>query len=391
MKKKKIALVSCILLTFLSFLVFSGAQFLPRVITLSLRHEDVSFSREYAVPFSRALTFSFYRKNAVEMCRKRFSGDANAFFDYLNPSICEDVTAFCRSFDRSPVEPSVLFDRNGFSYRDGANGLQTNINETISSLLPTFSASVRFHILMPTETIDDLKARTVLVSSFSTSYASSSPERKKNVSVASSRLSGVIVLPRGELSFNAAVGARTKENGFFDAPVIENGVYATGVGGGVCQVATTLYDAWLLSGQNAALSRPHSLLPHYVLPGLDAMVSSSGDLILSNPTDYPFFIRSFCDGKTLTFEIYGKKPTETYSLGSELVRTIPYDEYDVVIGEEEKILAYPVPSRVYRSYRTARSPNGSVAKEYLRLSHYLPQKGKKSVKKEYKKDSLSPQ
>ena len=394
MKKKKRVVFGVLLCALLCVFVFSGVCLIRKNVDVRLSFDgEQVLSKTYPLSFSHALIFGFYRYDAMRLCEKKFSGDVLACLTFLHASLPEDVSRTCLSFDVAAKEPVVTFSEKGFSYTDGQNGLRTDVSATLAALLssPTFSAEISHSSVAPLETVDDLKERTVSISAFSTSYASSSPSRKKNVAVAAKRLSGLTVLPGEELSFNETVGVRSTENGFFEAPVIENGVYTTGVGGGVCQVASTLYDAWLYAGQNVSYSRAHSLTPHYVTPGLDAMVSASGDLVLKNDSPYPLYVLSRCDGNVLTFEIFGKKPPFVVSLRSELVKTIPYDEYETVVGAENKILRYPKPSTVYRSYRFFTQSDGTVSKELLRTSYYLPQKGKKSVTSENNDEENRPQ
>lgn len=380
MKARKRILLLVLVCVCLCAFVCSGVTLIRKTLSFSLSFDgEPVFEKTYPLPFSRALRLGFYGYDLQTLCQKRFSGDVEACFGYLHPSILMDVESVCHRFDRPATEPTVAFSESGFSYTEGQNGLLTDVPATLSRLLASPSSSVVYAVLTPEETVEDLKKRTVSVSFFSTSYASSSPARKKNVALAASRLSGLTVLPGEELSFNQAVGARTTENGFYEAPVIENGVYSTGVGGGVCQVATTLYDAWLYADRAVTYSRPHSLTPHYVTPGLDAMVSSSGDLVLKNDSPYPVYIRSYADGNLLSFEIFGEKPACDVSLRSVLVKTIPCDEYETVNGDEDRILFFPKPSTLYHSYRIRAYPNGQTSEEFLRASFYLPQKGKKSV------------
>ena len=192
-----------------------------------------------------------------------------------------------------------------------------------------------------------------------------------------------IAVPSGEsISFNETVGARTADNGFREAKVIVGGEYTAGVGGGVCQVSTTLYNAWLLSGQDAPVSRAHSLRSSYVRPGLDAMVSENSDLVLHNASRFPIYIDASFDGKKVTFTLFGAKPDYEIVLTSELVRSVPYEEYDTFEGEEDRVIVPAKPREIYRSFRIFRENGREVMREKLRVSDYLPQKGKKSVKKE---------
>jgi vancomycin resistance protein YoaR len=125
-------------------------------------------------------------------------------------------------------------------------------------------------------------------------------KRLANLRLAASKLNGTVIEPGAEFSFNQTVGPRTKEAGFQTAPEFFAGVKQDGIGGGVCQVSSTLYGAarrgWLTVVRRYAHSRPVSYTP----TGTDAAVSDSGlDLVLKNPYPVPLTIRMGLEGTTL--------------------------------------------------------------------------------------------
>lgn len=369
----------------LAVFLFSGAFSQQKEMTVQLLFDDKPvFDKTYKLSFSSSMNvLLFCRNDWKKLYETKYSGDIISFFGYLNADIPTDVDHLCSSLSFPAEDAKVTSFTDGvFSYKEEKTGVKTDTYKTLLSVLYDSPAKVAYLRLSPEKTLPALQEETKLICSFSTSYATSSPARKNNVRLAANRLDGATLYPGDRLSFNETVGARTKENGFCEAGVIQNGEYTSGVGGGVCQVSTTLYNAWLRSGQTAPVSRAHSLVPSYVAPGLDAMVSSESDLVLLNSSEYPMYIDAQCDGKTLTFSVYGKKPTDTYRLQAELVRSIPYDEYEILDGKEDKVLKRPIPRQIYRSYRVVCKENGESIREVLRISDYLPQKGKKYVKKE---------
>ena len=101
---------------------------------------------------------------------------------------------------------------------------------------------------------------------YTTYYSKEERDRCQNISIAASLIDGVTLQAYGEFSFNATVGKRTEEAGFRQAKIIVNGEYVLGVGGGVCQVSTTLYNAALKSGLTVTEYHPHSLRVGYIAP-----------------------------------------------------------------------------------------------------------------------------
>lgn len=131
-----------------------------------------------------------------------------------------------------------------------------------------------------------------VVGSFETTYNSkgNASGRAKNIAQAMHKLNGYVVFPGETFSFNQLVGPRTKSAGYHKAKTIENGRLVDGIGGGVCQVSSTLYAAALLAGLEILQAKPHSIGSKYTLPGMDAMVSDVQDLKFKNSLETPVTI-----------------------------------------------------------------------------------------------------
>ena len=172
--------------------------------------------------------------------------------------------------------------------------------------------------------------------SFYTSYSSSTPERKHNIKLASKSIDNTFVDVGGEFSFNLVVGERTEKRGYKKSKIIINGEFADGIGGGVCQVSTTLYNAVLLAGLEIVEYHPHSLPVSYVAPSFDAMVNSSyADLKFRNNTKNPVIIRAYADDDKLKIVVFGQKMFEKYERESVLLQTIPVLD-DVIVDEDNQ-------------------------------------------------------
>ncbi|MFO0755323.1 MAG: VanW family protein [Byssovorax sp.] len=161
--------------------------------------------------------------------------------------------------------------------------------------------------------------------------------RAKNIHRAASQIEGVVLMPGETVSFNANVGARSTDNGFFMAPEIYKGELREGVGGGTCQVSGTLHAAAYFGGMEIVERSSHSRPSGYIPPGLDAtVVFPTVDLKLRNPYDFPIVIHSTIDKGTLVFELRGKlKPAEV-ELETATVGTADYKrKLEEVPGLEE--------------------------------------------------------
>lgn len=143
-----------------------------------------------------------------------------------------------------------------------------------------------------------------LIGTYATSYNPDIP-RAVNVSLAASRINGVVVQPGESFSYTRTILPRTAANGYVEAPMIVNKKYVPGIGGGICQVSSTLYAAMLTAGLPATERHPHSLKVGYIPEGMDATVSGTAlDLKFTNIFAEPIQIQATADQGTLTISLY---------------------------------------------------------------------------------------
>ena len=216
-----------------------------------------------------------------------------------------------------------------------------------------------------------------LIAHFSTYYGESSENRKHNVELAARKINGTTLYPEDEFSFNDCVGRRTEANGFKSAFIIKDGEFVEGVGGGVCQVSSTIYNCALLAGLSISFVRPHSLPVSYVAPSFDAMVTSESDFRFVNTLSGKITVKMHTDGKYIRAEIYGYDSV-AIRRRSETVGSIPHEtEYrddDTLPLGKEVIDTYGkngLKSVGYLDY----FENGKLVKsECIRKDTYKPQK-----------------
>lgn len=223
-------------------------------------------------------------------------------------------------------------------------------------------------------------------SRFSTVYAKSSNERKSNIKLASKSINNYFLDVGAEFSFNKVVGARTTSRGYKTAKIIEKGKFVDGVGGGVCQVSTTLYNAVLLAGLTVTEFHPHSLPVSYVLPSFDAMVNSgSADLKFVNTSNYPIIICTEADGEKLTVSVWGAPKKETYERKSVVLEDIIAEKEEEIIDEkgeypdlyegEYKFIAYSKNGYKSEGYLIKIIDGKEEGRVRLRKDSYMAQRG----------------
>ena len=158
------------------------------------------------------------------------------------------------------------------------------------------------------------------------------------------------------------------------APVILNGEFVAGTGGGVCQVSTTLYNAALLSGLTVTEQHPHSLAVGYVEPSFDAMVSECCDLRFSNGTGGKVYLTARAVGGALTVRVYGQRSPVSYSRRSVVLGSIPPPDPEVREGEEELVLRAERAGLRSEGY-LVRSEGGKQTSVRIRRDSYAPIRG----------------
>lgn len=154
-----------------------------------------------------------------------------------------------------------------------------------------------------------------LLGEFSTHYPASNVNRTTNLKLAAKKINGTVLLPGETFSYNKVVGERTISAGYKEAPIYVNGQVVDGLGGGVCQISTTLYNACLFANLKIKEAYYHQFVPSYVGPGRDATVAyGSKDFKFINSRKYAIKIECSVSGGIAKFKIYGVKEDKEYDV-----------------------------------------------------------------------------
>lgn len=213
------------------------------------------------------------------------------------------------------------------------------------------------------------------LSSYTTYYNAEDRGRTNNIQLACKRIHGISIQPYGEFSFNQTVGKRTKATGFQDAKIILDGEFVLGVGGGVCQVSTTLYNAVLLAGLTVTECHSHSLSVSYVPPSRDAMVSSNSDLRFFNPLSFPVRLTASAKDGTLQICVFGEKTGDRYEIISYVTQEIAPPKPIIQRGEEDKILRKEKAGLKSEAYLQRYVSNVLVERNCIRKDTYAAVQG----------------
>ena len=295
------------------------------------------------------------------------------------------IQALCDQSAKLARDAQVRFSSSGFYYQKGKAGLVCDYNESLALVLDALASDKEEVALAtreygPAITEEMLKERTQLLASFSTKFDASNLSRTHNIRLAVKKLAGATIAPHAEFSFNERVGERTAENGFQESVVIFDGEFVKGVGGGVCQVSTTLFNAALRAGLKITESRNHSLTVSYVEPSLDAMVSEYSDLKFVNPYDTPVYLNARVSGGSVTVQCYGLPDGMRYTTESTVLYRLAPPPEEIVEGEEDKILRAEKEGLASESYLLVYDKKGKLlSRTLIRRDNYAVVRGKRQV------------
>lgn len=222
--------------------------------------------------------------------------------------------------------------------------------------------------LQPEVTVESLKAEGIerKIVQISTSLGASGPGRVHNVKAAADAVDGMVLKPGEEFNYAKVVERAQKKHGFREAPVIIGGKLVPGVGGGICQVSSTVYNAVLLTGLEVTERRNHSLPVNYLPKGLDASFAEGAiNFRFKNNTGKHLLIRSEVNGRTLTLKFFGTFPENTvYELETKLIESVPaplkYVRDTSLHPGTHRILEKGKPGYIVETYRV-KKVGGTVA------------------------------
>ena len=154
-----------------------------------------------------------------------------------------------------------------------------------------------------------------LLSTFTTKYGTSDANRNTNIALAAKSINSVVLMPGETFSYNDLIGECSTKTGYKAATIYLNGELSTGIGGGICQVSTTLYNAVIRANLEIVERRNHSLGVTYVPSGQDAMVSiGTQDFKFKNNRDYPIKVVAYVGTGSITCQVYGLKQDTEYEV-----------------------------------------------------------------------------
>ena len=219
---------------------------------------------------------------------------------------------------KGPVD--AYYTQNPFAVYPSENGLDFAISlDEAKNMLSeeTSEYVIPLQTLYPNITTNMIgtEAFPDMLSTYSTRYSTRDRDRTTNLQLAASKINGTVLMPGETFSYNQVVGERTIAAGYKEAPIYVEGQVVDGLGGGICQITSTLYNAVLYANLEIVERSNHQFVPSYVTASRDAtVVYGSIDFKFKNNRDYPIKIVCSVSGGIAKFDIYGLRTNNEYEV-----------------------------------------------------------------------------
>ena len=268
--------------------------------------------------------------------------------EYLFPHLNAKINSIAKNVYTKPQNATLKISPNTekvFYIKNEVFGQELDKKTLLNQICKNYLQNDNLTFALPLKKLypqilsENFKSHINLRSDFSTNISTSSPDRKHNIKNALNSLNKYEIMPNQIFSFNNAVGRRTSENGYRQAKIIVNNEFVEGIGGGVCQVSSTLYNSALLAGLEIIEANKHSKQVQYVPYGFDAMVNfGSSDLKFRNNTNEKLTIITSMDNSHIRIRIFGEKLGNIkYKLLSEVFNVKDFEE-EILIDEKQEYL-----------------------------------------------------
>ncbi len=318
--------------------------------------------------------------------------------DEINPE------AFCEQYNRNPKDAECTSDGENITITPEIVGVKINASEA-TKIINENRDNPQSYIIPAVITYPDVTSAQLeaeftdcIIGTYSTDYSTSSANRKENIRLASEKINGRILNPGEVFSFNGEVGPRTAANGYKVAHVYSGSKVVDGIGGGICQVSSTLYNAVVFADLEIVYRTNHSMPVTYVPLGRDATVSyGTIDFKFKNNKESPIKIEAIADGTNFTINVYGrKKYLKDITIENAITGSNPFSvveiKDDTMYEDERKIEEKGSYGTNVVTYKIVRENGEIISKTILAKSSYTPisQVEKIGTRKRESEETISP-
>lgn len=292
---------------------------------------DAVIDKAWAVGRSGKLKDRYRQVVSLQTSGKDFDPD----IVYSADHIADSIDTIAGQVSNEAVDAAIRFDpaeEPMFTFTDEVYGSQVDIDCTMAIVRKKIKEQSWGEVelvvdeIAPSVLRSQLEPLATSIVDFSTSIKGNTANRANNVRQALANIDGHVVMPGETFSFNEVVGKRTKANGFLEAPIINRDkALVPGMGGGVCQSSTTMYNAALRAGMEIVERHHHSFPVSYIPKGLDATVSwGTQDMRFKNTRETPIYIHTYYENYNVHVQMFGLPYADKgqYKCWSEVTGTV---------------------------------------------------------------------
>lgn len=270
----------------------------------------------------------------------------------------------CTAYNTEAINAALSRVEGEFAVQEGVSGYTLDVEASFAMLTDYMAndwaqepATIELVVVeeKPLGDAQQLAQVTDILGTFTTSYSSSGTARSANVANGCRLIDGITLYPGEEFSTLEAITPFTEKNGYYMAASYLNGKVVDSLGGGICQVSSTLYNAVLLAELDVTQRYNHSMIVGYVSASADAAIAESAnkDFKFVNNTEYPIYIEGITQNKKITVTIYGK---ETRSADREVIYQSEVLEVinpptDVIYVDESQPIGYIITESAHIGYK----------------------------------------
>lgn len=290
--------------------VYSGSDHVYSLAELGCEF-DIDQAIDQALQVGRNEDFI---KNISDYVGLKFLDDSRTF--EVKPQIPQDIEDriyedIKSKIERKPENASISIG-SSIDVKKGEEGVKINRDEFRKAIYDAIKPNVDVTVKVPIESVtpeitsDELSRIDGIIGTYRTNFSPNVEGRNENIRLAAQYMNNYLLMPGEVFSYNKVTRLKTVSNGYKNATVIVNGEIEEGLGGGVCQVSSTLYNSVLYSGLEIVQRRPHSIPSSYVNYGRDAVVSDNAiDFKFKNNYDFPVYLKTYVGSSSVTVTIYG--------------------------------------------------------------------------------------
>lgn len=276
----------------------------------------------------------------------------------------EFISRNCSAYDKEAVDYSLTRSGGSFQIVAGSTGYVVDAEASAQQIAATLNESwdktsnyLELTIVVdePQGSTEELSKVKDVLGTYSTSFSSATAAKKANIANGARLINGTLLYPGEEFSFTEHSAPYTTDNGYETGKAYEAGKVVDSVGGGICQVSSTLYNAVLRAELEVTMRYNHSMIVGYVPISSDATLaeSSGKDFCFVNDSDYPVYIEAYVSGTSITVNVYGvetRASNRTLDFESVILETIDPGA-EVITTDSSQPIGYVSVSSAYTGYK----------------------------------------